>query len=48
MNRQSDATRMPPTCFTFQAERKEKAKRVGAVMDFSVSVRRPLDDLASA
>ena len=48
MDRQSDATRMPPTCFTFQPGRKEKAKRVGAVMDFSVAHRRPLDDPASA
>jgi hypothetical protein len=43
MERQSDATRMPPNCFTFQPGRKEKAKRVGAVMDFSTLARRPLD-----
>jgi hypothetical protein len=48
MDRQSDATRMPSTCFTFQPGRKEKAKRVGAVMDFSASARRPLDDPAAA
>lgn len=43
MDRQSDATRMPPSCFTFQPGRKEKAKRLVAVMDFSTSARRPLD-----
>jgi hypothetical protein len=48
MDRQSDATRMPSTCFTFQPGRKEKAKRVGAVLDFSVSAKRPLDDPATA
>lgn len=47
MERQSDATRMPSNCFTFQPGRKERAQRVGAVMDFSTSARRPLDDLAS-
>jgi hypothetical protein len=47
MARQSDATRMPPNCFTFQPGRKERAKRVGAVMDFSTAERRPLDRPAS-
>lgn len=44
MERQSDASRMPPNCFTFQNGRKETARRVGAVMDFSASSRQPLDD----
>lgn len=48
MERQSDATRMPPNCFTFQPGRKEKARRVGAVMDFSTARRRPLDDAPPA
>ncbi|WP_205691894.1 DUF2889 domain-containing protein [Caulobacter soli] len=47
MERQSDATRMPANCFTFQPGRKEKARRVGAVMDFSTSVRRPLGERAA-
>lgn len=48
MDRQSDATRMPPNCFTFQPGRKERAKRVGAVMDFPTSARHPLGDLEPA
>ncbi len=44
MERQSDATRMPPTCFTFQPGRKEEARRVGTVMDFSTAAGRPLED----
>ena len=48
MERQSDATRMPSNCFTFQPGRKEKAQRIGAVLDFSTAERRPLDDLPSA
>jgi hypothetical protein len=43
MDRQSDATRMPATCFTFQPGRKEKAVRVGAVVDFSIAASLPLD-----
>ncbi len=42
MERQSDATRMLSNCFTFQPGRKERAQRVGAVMDFSTSARGPL------
>lgn len=48
MERQSDATRMPSNCFTFQPGRKEKAQRIGAVLDFSTAERRPLDSLPSA
>lgn len=48
MERQSDATRMPPNCFTFQPGRKEKARRVGAIIDFSTTQRQPLEDQASA
>ena len=47
MERQSDATRMPSNCFTFQPGRKEKAQRVGAVMDFSTAARQPLEGPSS-
>ena len=40
---QSDATRMPPNCFTFQPDRAPRAKRIGEIVDFSGTVRRPLD-----
>ncbi len=43
MEQQSDATRMPSNCFTFQESRKGKAKRVGEVVDFSTASRQPLD-----
>lgn len=42
MERQSDASRMPPNCYTFQPEMKLRAKRVGQVIDFSSSPRAPL------
>ncbi len=35
LERQSDATRMPPNCFTFQEGRKERAIRIGRIVDFS-------------
>lgn len=44
--RQSDASRMPSTCFTFQPERKGDARRVGAIVDFSAGGRGPLDPIA--
>ncbi|UVO52675.1 DUF2889 domain-containing protein [Sphingomonas sp. SUN039] len=40
---QSDATRMPPNCFTFQPDRAKRAQRTGEIVDFSDSARRPLD-----
>lgn len=40
---QSDATRMPPSCYTFQPERALRARRVGRVRDFSKSGPPPLD-----
>ena len=43
MERQSDASRMPPNCYTFQPERKGDARRVGVVLDFSEGARQPLD-----
>ncbi|MFT3930661.1 MAG: DUF2889 domain-containing protein [Spongiibacteraceae bacterium] len=40
---QSDATKMPPNCFTFQPERAVIAKRVGEIRDFSAGSAKPLD-----
>lgn len=45
MERQSDASVIPPNCFTFQPERKGDARRVGRVIDFSASDAAPLDHL---
>jgi hypothetical protein len=42
LERQSDATRMPPNCFTFQEGRKQRAVRVGRIVDFSKGVAHPL------
>ena len=42
MNRQSDATRMPATCFTFQEGRKQRAVRIGRIVDFSAGGTLPL------
>ncbi len=42
MERQSDATRMPATCFTFQEVRKQHAVRVGRILDFSAGDTLPL------
>lgn len=43
MAQQSDASRMPPTCYTFQPERAVIAKRVGKTRDFSDGTAQPLD-----
>lgn len=43
MEKQSDATRMPPSCYTFQPEQAAIAKRVGKAMDFSDGTVQPLD-----
>lgn len=37
LGQQSDATRIPPNCYTFQPERAAVAERVGRVIDFSAS-----------
>lgn len=42
---QSDATRMPANCYTFQEAQKQVAQRVGAVFDFSQEAREPLEHL---
>lgn len=43
MDRQNDASRMPPNCFNFQPERKFDTKRVGVILDFSSGATAPLD-----
>jgi len=45
---QSDAARMPPTCFTFQPETKVKARRVGEIRDFSPGGEQPLEPRRTA
>ncbi len=42
---QSDATRMPPSCYTFQPERARHTRRVGEVRDFSRRGIEPLADV---
>jgi len=42
MARQSDASRLPPVCYSFQPERAVVARRIGASRDFSVAGE-PLD-----
>ena len=46
LENQSDATRMPPTCFTFQPENKIRAVRVGEIRDFSQGSEEPLEPRA--
>jgi hypothetical protein len=48
LEQQSDATRMPANCYTFQPERREQARRVGEVRDFSRGVEQPLELLEIA
>jgi Protein of unknown function (DUF2889) len=48
MERQSDATRMPPNCYTFQPERAPKAARIGRIYDFSEGPVEPLDHFDGA
>ncbi len=43
LEQQSDATRMPPNCYTFQPERAAVAKRVGQIFDFSDGSVEPLE-----
>ena len=42
IERQSDATKMPANCYTFQPERARIAKRIGESLDFSEGSRLPL------
>jgi hypothetical protein len=43
MENQSDASRMPPNCFTFQPETAARARRVGEIREFSAGSDEPLD-----
>lgn len=43
LQQQSDATRMPPNCYTFQPQRAVEAKRVGVIYDFSKGTQEPLE-----
>ncbi len=42
LERQSDATRMPPNCYSFQPQRAVIARRVGVIRDFSRDGAEPL------
>ncbi len=46
LEQQSDASRMPPNCYTFQPGRAAQARRVGEIRDFSLGPAQPLDGLA--
>ncbi|MET0270276.1 MAG: DUF2889 domain-containing protein [Sphingomonas sp.] len=41
--RQSDASLMPPNCYTFQPENKARATRIGRIIDFTAENAAPLD-----
>ncbi|MET0239157.1 MAG: DUF2889 domain-containing protein [Sphingobium sp.] len=44
IDQQSDASKMPPSCYTFQPDKAAVAKRVGLIVDFSLDdEREPLD-----
>jgi hypothetical protein len=46
LEKQSDATAMPPNCYTFQPERAVTARQLGVRRDFSDGSEIPLDSLA--
>ena len=46
LEKQSDATRMPPNCYTFQPEMAEIATRIGVIRDFSTTSAALLDGAA--
>jgi hypothetical protein len=46
LERQSDATRMPPNCYTFQPDTARQARRIGEIRDFSNGAAEPLADRA--
>jgi hypothetical protein len=48
LEKQSDASRMPANCYTFQPLRAVQAKRVGLIRDFSSGSAQPLDDRTPA
>ena len=43
LEKQSDASRMPATCYTFQPQRAAVARRIGAIRDFSRGTRQLLE-----
>jgi hypothetical protein len=43
LERQSDARRMPPNCYTFQPQRVASASRCGEIRDFSQGQAQPLE-----
>jgi len=45
---QSDATRLPPSCYSFQPERAALARRVGEIRDFSKGLDEPLGERHTA
>ena len=47
LEEQSDATKMPPNCYTFQPERAVIAERVGLIRDFSEGSAEPLGEYES-
>lgn len=46
MDQQSDATKIPPNCYTFQPENAVRAQRVGEIRDFSGGGPQPLEPRA--
>lgn len=48
LEKQSDASRMPPNCYTFQPEQAVRARRVGAIRDFSDGTIQPLENVGRA
>lgn len=48
LEKQSDASRMPSNCYTFQPERKLVAKRVGVIRDFSPGAQVPIHSRSSS
>jgi hypothetical protein len=43
LENQSDATKLPPNCYTFQPDTAARAARVGRIIDFSRGGRQPLE-----
>lgn len=43
LDQQSDATKMPPGCYTFQPQRAVMAQRVGVIKNFSDGAAQPLE-----
>jgi hypothetical protein len=47
LDKQSNASKIPPNCYTFQPAMAAQAKRVGVIRDFSEGVCEPLEDVKS-